>query len=108
MKLEARMAVIIIRFIRLSSHWLYVTIKSKLPRIRFFAPLTQMQPAERGAALTQRLLVFGRRQMLAPELIDLPALVRNMSMLLTSSLVKACALQMRFPDTLRCVEVDLS
>jgi signal transduction histidine kinase len=64
------------------------------------------QAAERGAALTQRLLAFGRRQALMPEAVDVPALVGNISMLLTSSLGKSVRLATHFPDALPCVEVD--
>jgi signal transduction histidine kinase len=67
---------------------------------------TVVQGAERGAALTQRLLAFGRRQVLAPEVVDLPVLVRNISTLLTNSLGKGARLAMRVPNTLPCVEID--
>ncbi len=43
------------------------------------------QGAERGAALTQRLLAFARRQELRPEPVDLVALVRNVAPLLERS-----------------------
>jgi signal transduction histidine kinase len=45
-----------------------------------------MKGAERGAALTQRLLAFARRQELRPEAIDLPTLVAGMRDLLGRSL----------------------
>ena len=65
-----------------------------------------VQGAERGAALTQRLLAFGRRQALTPEVVDLPALVRGMSALLRSSLGGRVQVSMRFPEALPAVEVD--
>jgi signal transduction histidine kinase/ActR/RegA family two-component response regulator len=46
---------------------------------------TALRGVERGTALTQRLLAFGRRQTLRPEPVVLQALVRGMSDLLTSS-----------------------
>ncbi|WP_431270413.1 ATP-binding protein [Dankookia sp. P2] len=45
-----------------------------------------MQGAQRGAALTQRLLAFARRQELRPEAVDLAALVEGMGNLLRRSL----------------------
>ncbi|HEY3798867.1 MAG TPA: response regulator [Caulobacteraceae bacterium] len=45
-----------------------------------------LKGAERGAALTQRLLAFARRQELRPEPIDLPALMAGMRELLSRSL----------------------
>ena len=65
-----------------------------------------VQGAERGAALTQRLLAFGRRQALTPEVVDLPALVRGMSALLRSSLGGRVKVSMRFQEALPAVEVD--
>ena len=44
-----------------------------------------MQGAERGAALTQRLLAFSRRQALQPQAVDVPALVEGMRHLLERS-----------------------
>jgi signal transduction histidine kinase/CheY-like chemotaxis protein len=45
-----------------------------------------MEGSKKGAALTQRLLAFGRRQPLKPSLLDVNALVRGMSELLQRSL----------------------
>jgi PAS domain S-box-containing protein len=47
---------------------------------------TARRAAERGAALTQRLLAFARRQALAPQLVDVNKLVGSMSELLHRSL----------------------
>jgi signal transduction histidine kinase len=44
-----------------------------------------MQGAERGAALTQRLLAFSRRQDLQPQVVHVPALVDGMRYLLEQS-----------------------
>jgi signal transduction histidine kinase/ActR/RegA family two-component response regulator len=62
--------------------------------------------AQRGAALTQRLLAFGRRQALRPEAVDLPLLVQEMSGLLRSSLGAGVRAEMRFPTSLPPVFVD--
>jgi signal transduction histidine kinase len=67
-----------------------------------------IQGAERGAALTQRLLAFGRRQALMPEVVDLAGLVRPMSALLRSSVGVGVRVVMRLPDALPPVEVDAS
>ena len=51
--------------------------QARCPTIRGCTPLLDnaMQGAERGAALTQRMLAFARRQDLEPEPVDVPALV---------------------------------
>jgi signal transduction histidine kinase/CheY-like chemotaxis protein len=65
-----------------------------------------VQGAERGAALTQRLLAFGRGQALKPEAVDLPALVHGMSGLLRSSLGAGIRVETRFPMGLAAAHVD--
>ena len=65
-----------------------------------------VQGAERGAALTQRLLAFGRRQPLRPVVVDLATLVPDMSALLRSSLGVGVQVAMRFPPGLAPVQVD--
>jgi signal transduction histidine kinase len=65
-----------------------------------------VQGAERGAALTQRLLAFGRRQALQPEAVDVPTLVRGMSDLLQSSLGAGIQVETHFPIALSCAYVD--
>ena len=62
--------------------------------------------AERGAALTQRMLAFARRQDLKPEPVDIPALVRGMTELLQTSLGPSITVEARFPLTLRAVQAD--
>jgi PAS domain S-box-containing protein len=62
--------------------------------------------AKRGAALTQRMLAFARRQDLVVESIDIPALVTGMSDLLERSLGSAGGLEMRFPLKLPTVRTD--
>jgi signal transduction histidine kinase len=61
-----------------------------------------IQGAERGAALTQRLLAFGRRQALMPEVVDLSASVRQMSALLRSTVGEGVRVVMRLPDASAC------
>ena len=53
--------------------------------------------AQRGAALTQRLLAFGRGQALWPKAVDVPELVQGMSGLLGSSLGSNVQIKTRFP-----------
>ncbi len=53
--------------------------------------------AERGAALTKRMLAFARRQELKQEAVDIPDLVRGMTELLQGSLGPAVSLELRFP-----------
>jgi PAS domain S-box-containing protein len=62
--------------------------------------------AKRGAALTQRMLAFARRQDLVVESIDIPKLVAGMSDLLERSLNSAIELEMRFPTKLAAVRTD--
>jgi signal transduction histidine kinase/FixJ family two-component response regulator len=62
--------------------------------------------AERGAALTQRLLAFGRRQTLLPEPVDLSVLVPGMSDLLRSALGAGVHIETNFPIGLPPVLVD--
>jgi PAS domain S-box-containing protein len=62
--------------------------------------------AKRGAALTQRMLAFARRQDLVVESIDIPALVAGMTDLLERSLGGAVELETRFPLKLSAVRTD--
>ncbi len=64
------------------------------------------QGAERGAALTQRLLAFARRQELRPEPVDLVALVRNVAPLLERSAGPATRLSFDLSDGLPPALVD--
>src|ERR1700733_9991620 len=65
-----------------------------------------VQGAQRGAALTQRLLAFSRRQELRPESVDLAALVNGMEELLKRALGLGIELKCRFPDGLPPVLAD--
>lgn len=67
---------------------------------------TAMKGAERGAALTQRMLSFARRQDLKPEAVDVPNLVRDMADLLQRSIGPAVEIETRFPLRLPRAHVD--
>ncbi len=67
---------------------------------------TAEKGAQRGAALTQRLLAFSRSQTLKPEAIDVPALVRGMSDLLSKSLGGNVRIETHFPVSVTPARVD--
>jgi PAS domain S-box-containing protein len=62
--------------------------------------------ANRGMALTQRMLAFARRQELKVSAVDIPALVAGMAELLTRSLDTTVELELRFPLKLASVLAD--
>jgi signal transduction histidine kinase len=62
--------------------------------------------AERGAALTQRLLAFARRQELRPEAVSVPALVLGMKDLLTRALGSGVQVVEEFDPDLPPVLID--
>lgn len=64
------------------------------------------QGAQRGAALTQRMLAFARRQDLQPAPVDLPTLVRGMIELVQRTLGPAWSLELDFPEQLSPVIAD--
>jgi PAS domain S-box-containing protein len=65
-----------------------------------------MQGAQRGAALTQRMLAFARRQELKPAVIDVAELVHGMTDLLHSSLGATVQIETDFPAGLNKVLAD--
>jgi signal transduction histidine kinase/ActR/RegA family two-component response regulator len=65
-----------------------------------------IQGADRGKALTQRLLAFSRRQELKPQAVDLAQLVRGMEELLKRAVGHGIVLGSEFPDDLPPVLVD--
>jgi signal transduction histidine kinase len=65
-----------------------------------------LQGAQRGAALTQRLLAFSRRQELKPEAVDIPGLVSGMKELLERALGRGVDLRTQFESALPPVLVD--
>jgi len=62
--------------------------------------------AARGAALTQRLLAFARRQELRPEAVSVPALVIGMKDLLTRALGSGVQIREEFEPDLPPVLID--
>ena len=65
-----------------------------------------MQGAQRGAALTQRMLSFARRKEIQLEPVEVVGLVRGMSDLLERSLASGIIIDTRFPLRLPLVMVD--
>jgi PAS domain S-box-containing protein len=65
-----------------------------------------VEGAHRGAALTQRMLAFARRQDLDPKPTDIPELVRGMTELIERSLGPTMTVELRFPLELRPAVVD--
>ena len=65
-----------------------------------------LRGAQRGAALTQRMLVFARRQKLDVQPVDIPSLVRGMSEMLERSLGPSVLIETRFPLRLPWVKTD--
>ena len=80
----------------------------RLPDNDRVAPLiaNAMQAAQRGAALTQRMLAFARRQDLDLKPVDVVALVQGMTDLLQSSLGPSVSIETRFPLRLRLAHAD--
>ncbi len=64
------------------------------------------QAAQRGAALTQRMLAFARRQDLNLAPVDLPGLVHGMTDLLQRSLGPSVSIETNFPQKLSHVQAD--
>jgi len=64
------------------------------------------QAAQRGAALTQRMLAFARRQELKLDTVHLPDLVRGMADLLDRSLGPTVEIDTRFPLSISPVLAD--
>jgi PAS domain S-box-containing protein len=83
-------------------------VRRRMPRDARISPLIDnaIQGAERGKALTQRMLAFARRQELAPKRIDIPDLVCGMADLLKRSIGPTIAVEMRFPLSITPVLVD--
>jgi PAS domain S-box-containing protein len=64
------------------------------------------QSAQRGTALTKRMLAFARHQELKQEVIGIPELVRGMTNLIQQSLGPSLKMETRFPLGLMPVRVD--
>ncbi len=67
---------------------------------------TATSATQRGAALTQRMLAFARRQALDPQRVDLAQLVRGMADLLQRSVGPTIILRMDLPEALPPAFVD--
>jgi len=65
-----------------------------------------MRGAQRGAALTQRMLAFARHQDVKLEAVDIPTLVRGMTDLLERTLGPSVMIETRFPLNLHWVTAD--
>jgi signal transduction histidine kinase len=65
-----------------------------------------IQGADRGKALTQRLLAFSRRQELKPQAVDLAQLIHDMQELLDRAVGPGIVLNISFPGDLPPVLVD--
>ena len=63
--------------------------------------------AERGAALTQRLLAFSRRDAGRPQLLDLRQVITDVTRMLESSLGDDVELELKVPEELPAVTADL-
>jgi PAS domain S-box-containing protein len=77
-------------------------MRKRLPEDSSLLPLLEnaVQGAQRGAALTRRMLAFARRQELDPQPIDVPALVADMNDLMQRSLGPTYAIETSFPPRL--------
>jgi signal transduction histidine kinase len=62
--------------------------------------------AQRGAALTKRMLAFARKQELSPEPVDVAKLVENMREMLTRSLGPTISIELDFAPNLAHINVD--
>jgi two-component system cell cycle sensor histidine kinase/response regulator CckA len=62
--------------------------------------------AERAAALTRQLLIFSRREVVRPEVLDLNGVVTELDRLLRRVLGEQVQLETRFAAEPACVEVD--
>jgi signal transduction histidine kinase len=64
------------------------------------------ESAERGAALTKRLLAFARRQELHPEAIQLSGLIDGLTEMLRRSVGPTISIELHLADDLDLIEVD--
>jgi PAS domain S-box-containing protein len=83
-------------------------VRIRLPDDRRLITLVDnaIRAAQRGTALTQRMLAFARRQEIKLESVDVPSLVRGMTDLLQRSLGPSVAIEVRFPAALEAVKAD--
>ena len=69
---------------------------------------TAVKGAERGAALTHRMLAFARRQELNLVPIDIPNMVRGMTDMLQRALGPSITIETRFPLSLSQIKGDIN
>jgi PAS domain S-box-containing protein len=83
-------------------------VRKRLPHDSRITPLIDnaVLGAERGAALTQRMLAFARKQELRMSAVDLPTLMRGMIGLMKTSLGSTIEVNVRFPRRLPAVRTD--
>ncbi|MBP2448749.1 hybrid sensor histidine kinase/response regulator [Rhizobium leguminosarum] len=83
-------------------------LKKRMPRDLSLTSLVDnaMQGAQRGAALTQRMLAFSRRQELHMEPIDVSGLMRGMMDMLSRSLGPLTRIETSFPVRLPTILTD--
>ncbi len=83
-------------------------LKKRMPQDPALSPLVDnaMLGAQRGAALTQRMLAFSRRQELQVERIDVSALLRGMMDMVSRSLGPIATLETEFPESLPMIATD--
>ena len=83
-------------------------VKKYLPDDRRIVRLIDgaIQGAERGAALTKRMLAFARRQELRPEAVDIPRLVDSMIEMLRRSLGPTILIDTEFDPDIAPIRVD--
>lgn len=60
----------------------------------------------RGSRLTRHLLAFARKEILAPSVVDLNALLRDLTDFLEATLGKSCRVELHLQDALWPVHVD--
>jgi PAS domain S-box-containing protein len=80
----------------------------RVPQNPSITPLLEnaFKGAQRGAALTQRMLTFARRQDLNPQAVDIPDLLRGMADLLKRTIGPRIRIETRFPVPLARAHVD--
>lgn len=83
-------------------------VRKRLPDDPRITPLLEnaVQGAERGAALTERMLAFARKQDLQVEAVDMPDLVRGMIEFLQRTIGANVEMKLHFPDGVPRVLTD--
>lgn len=83
-------------------------LRKRMPHDPALSPLVDnaMLGAQRGAALTQRMLAFSRRQELQVERIDVSDLLRGMTDMVSRSLGAVAVLETEFPESLPAIVTD--